>query len=258
MPVDARRAWPAVVVLVALVAAVVASPIIRGPEFHVYADERGWLGVPYAGDVLSNLPFILVGALGLVRRGPHLVFLGFVLIGLGSGAYHYAPSDATLAFDWLPIVLTLGWLSAALIADRLAPDRFAPIAILATAVAIASVAAWWGGGGTSSAPGDMRWYITTQATGVVLIGLTALAPPLAGALAALSRNWVLAGVAAFLVARGLSRYDRDLLDAISVSGHTLKHLVLGVACYCIYRAMPATPAPTDARPARPPRRPPSS
>ena len=33
-------------------------------DYHHFADQRSWLGVPHAADVLSNLPFALMGVWG--------------------------------------------------------------------------------------------------------------------------------------------------------------------------------------------------
>ena len=41
-------------------------------DYHHFADQRAWLGLPHAMDVLSNLPFALMGAWGglqLLRVG---------------------------------------------------------------------------------------------------------------------------------------------------------------------------------------------
>ena len=41
-------------------------PSFAQPQsYHDYADQRAWLGLSHAADVLSNLPFLVVGALGL-------------------------------------------------------------------------------------------------------------------------------------------------------------------------------------------------
>ena len=35
-------------------------------SYHQFADQRGWLGVPTFGDVVSNVPFAIVGVWGLM------------------------------------------------------------------------------------------------------------------------------------------------------------------------------------------------
>lgn len=235
------RSWQGVavagLVVAAAIAAVAAPPITRGPTFHVYADQRAWLGLPNAGDVLSNAPFIATGLWGLLtaRRSPLAIalFLAVVGVGLGSGAYHLHPSDATLVVDWAPIVLTLAFLAALVVGDRLDPRAGRAAAIAFPLVALASVAVWYAGGGTGATAGDMRWYVITQATLVAIVTLGALVPPAPGAPATLGRGWLLLGVAGFLAARGLHAADRALLDAVGVSGHSAKHVLLGLAAACL-------------------------
>ena len=41
--------------------------VAQDPSYHRFADQRQWLGVPNAADVLSNLAFALVGLVGVVR-----------------------------------------------------------------------------------------------------------------------------------------------------------------------------------------------
>ncbi|MBZ0238410.1 MAG: hypothetical protein K8M05_39220, partial [Deltaproteobacteria bacterium] len=165
-----RRPWQlyALVALVAAagIAAVLAPAITRDASFHAYADRRGWLGIPNAGDVLSNLPFVLVGITGVVgvvgfrgvpvsRRSPLAValFVSLVGVGFGSGAYHAAPGDPTLALDWAPIVLTLAFLAALVVGDRI--DRTAGLAaaVVLPVIALVSVAVWYAGGGTGTGTG---------------------------------------------------------------------------------------------------------
>ena len=47
-----------------------ARPDCAMGPYHAFADQRGWLGIPHAADVLSNLFFALIGAwaLGKARR----------------------------------------------------------------------------------------------------------------------------------------------------------------------------------------------
>lgn len=211
------------------------TTITRGPEFHAYADQRTWLRVPHAGDVLSNLAFVAVAVWfardrrRAVARGAWWVCAGVAAIGVGSAVYHLAPSDERLVFDWAPIVVTLALLSATVIYERDA--RAGRIAlVVAPCVALASVAWWYAGGGTRG--GDMAPYVATQVAGIVLPTVVALVTP-----GAVGARWLLAGVAGFAVARVCGAYDRELLDAIAISGHSCKHVAAAAAAACALRAL---------------------
>src|SRR5262249_44536701 len=64
---------------------------------------------PNFWNVASNLPFVVIGAVGLwqFHRDPVTVVLfgGILLTGIGSSYYHWAPSDRTLFLDRLPMTL---------------------------------------------------------------------------------------------------------------------------------------------------------
>lgn len=215
----------------AIIVVALTTEIERGPGFHEYADTRTWLGIPHAGDVLSNLAFLIVAVYGArhayVPMG-RLVCAGVAAIGLGSAIYHVAPSDLTLAFDWAPIALTLGMLSAAVIEDRGGPGRVA--FALAPVLAIGAVAWWLATGGTHG--GNMAPYVAVQAACIAL-------PPLVAVLApgSVRTGWLFAGVAGFALARVLASYDRALLDAIGISGHSLKHIAAAQAAACALRGL---------------------
>src|SRR5262245_53352556 len=109
----------------AVLGAALARPIPQDPAYHRLADARRMWGIPNALNVVSNVPFLLVGALGLwsVRlpqprgggacliepgeRWPYVAFFaGFGLTGLGSAYYHLAPGNETLFWDRLPLAMT--------------------------------------------------------------------------------------------------------------------------------------------------------
>lgn len=219
-------------IIAAAVCVVVLGPIERGGGFHHYADQRTWLGIPHAGDVLSNLGFV-VGALIYVRRVPALS-LAVAWIGVGSAIYHWAPTDTTLALDWAPIGVTLMLVLAAVIHDRIGPrpgqvvQSFGPIA------AVFAVVYWLMTGGTDDGDGNrgnMAPYVAVQLLGVALPPLLALVAP-----GRIATRYLLAAVGCFVAARALGAYDADLLDALGISGHSLKHLAAAAAAACVLRA----------------------
>src|SRR5882724_11520320 len=87
---------------VAVVVAACLTPRVAQPlEYHRFADTRGWLGIANFGDVVSNVPFAVVGIWGIFlllsgaekirfvderERVPWVVLsLGLVLTAVGSG-----------------------------------------------------------------------------------------------------------------------------------------------------------------------------
>jgi hypothetical protein len=216
-------------------------PIVRTPTFHHYADARTWLGIPHAGDVLSNAAFIVVAVLAALRLRAGrsadgfawLACAGVAGIGIGSGSYHVAPSDALLALDWAPIVLALAWITAAVVADRHGRRAGVIALVVGTSAALVAVAIWYLGGGTTGG-GDMTAYVTVQLLGVAL--------PLAVALSAPGRipaRHLAVALAGFLLARLFATRDASLLDAIGVSGHSLKHVAAALAAAIGLRAVSA-------------------
>lgn len=223
-----RRAAATVVVVVAVIAAAIvaaAFPITRAPELHHYADQRSSLGIPHAGDVLSNLPFVIAGAWFAVRAQTayaRLACLGVAAIGIGSGAYHVAPSDVTLAFDWGPIAVALMLVLAAVVDDRLGARAGRIAGVAGPLVAIGAVAIWIAGGGTEG--GSVTPYGTVQALGIALPALLALIAP-----GSIPRRPLLLAVLWFATARLCAANDHQLLDAIGISGHSMKHVAAAVA-----------------------------
>jgi hypothetical protein len=229
----------ALAVVGGVIAVFVLGPITRGPGFHVYADQRAWIGIPHAGDVLSNLGFLLVAAWLRPAAltgvpGATAVCSGIAVIGLGSGAYHVAPSDALLVLDWLPIAITVMLVVAVTVRDRLGDSAGLLAFALGPLAAVGAVGYWYLTGGTGSG-GDMAPYVVIQALGVGL-------PPVIAAVAPgrVGTGWLVAAVGAFAFARVLAARDAALLDAIGISGHSLKHLAAAAAAGLALRGMLTT------------------
>src|SRR5262245_5692177 len=94
---------------VSLAGLLLIPPIPQPQHYHQFADQRAFFGIPNFLNVVSNLPFILVGALGLARvRGDlsaQVFFLGVFLTGFGSSYYHWNPNDFGLFWDRLPMAI---------------------------------------------------------------------------------------------------------------------------------------------------------
>ena len=136
-------------------------PPMRQPEsYHNFIDGRTMWGIPNCLNVLSNAPFAVVGVMGLCfickTRAPNstggflaqgerlpfaVFFLGAFLTCFGSGYYHWAPDDATLAWDRLPMTLAFMGLLAAVVGERI--DARAGLWLLWPLVIAGAATVWW-------------------------------------------------------------------------------------------------------------------
>jgi hypothetical protein len=127
------------------------------------------------------------------------------------------------------------FITAAVIDDRLGARAGRIALAVGATLAIGSVVIWIAGGGTGSAEagaGTVTPYGAVQALGIALPALIALIAP-----GSIPRVPLLAAVLLFALARLCAANDQQLLDAIGVSGHSLKHLVAAGAAACALGAI---------------------
>lgn len=256
LDLDSKKpAWLVLPVLVALIALWAHGPIAQWSDYHAFADTRSWLGIPNAANVLSNLPFAFVAWVGLHRlprsdlapqaRLPWLAFcVSLICTAAGSALYHWAPNNAALVADRVPIAWACAALLCAFLAERADP-RWAGPAPLAAALLLAtgSVAWWWFT--EQSGQGDLRPYLAVQFLPMLLVPL-ALAWQLrarhAGAVPA-GAWWAVLGW--YAAAKLMELADAWVLSTIQVaSGHMLKHLLAAVGAAWIVGAA-TRPAPSS-------------
>jgi hypothetical protein len=227
------RAWALAGIAAAVLAAFAfAAPIPQDPEYHRFADDREALGVPSFWNVVSNLPFALVGAWGLAvvaarprafgdaaqRAAYAIFFAGVVGTAAGSAWYHLEPTTERLFWDRLPMAVGFAGLTGALLGERLPKPFGALLTAVATAAAVGSVVAWRAS--ERAGAGDLRAYAAVQYAPLVVLPLALAWWPGRG-----GRRWVFAAIVAYGVAKALEALDHEVyaLGRV-VSGHTLKHL----------------------------------
>lgn len=240
-----QAAWLLAMAALLALALGLHGPIAQWEGYHAFADARSWLGLPNAENVLSNLPFALIGLWGLRvhLRSTHAhchVWRGFavamICTAFGSALYHWAPGNGALVFDRLPIAWACALLSCALLAQRV-DGRWAGILALASAALLASASvAWWWLGERDGA-GDLRAYLFVQFLPMLLapVALCLKRPaPAAGALR--DRDWW-AVLGLYAAAKLMELADQPVRDVLGfTSGHTLKHLLAALAALWLLRA----------------------
>ncbi len=233
-------------VLLALLAALGLPPVALPADYHAFADQRGWHGLPHAMDVLTNLPFALMGvfvlyavgrARGLVSRVQSILA---VITGVGmlatmvcSSIYHLHPHAAGLALDRMGMALAfagvLGLAAASRVSDR------AGWMLAWTVGLLAPLAAAW-----DWQTANMTPWVVLQGGGLVLLLAFAVRSPRQGGVR--FALWSVLGW--YALAKVLEMADAQVLAFTQgiISGHSAKHIVAALAVVPIalafYRMVP--------------------
>jgi Ceramidase len=211
-----------------LAALLLLPPILQDQSYHRFADERTLFGVPNFWNVVSNLPFIAVGAAGLRQfyRDPATLalFLGMFLTGFGSSYYHWNPNNDTLFWDRLPMTLCFMAILAIVVEERVNARFGAALLWPLLATGLFSLMLWrW--------TGDLRLYGWVQFFPVVVVPLLLrlFSPRYTGTF-----YWIIAALL-YAVAKLFELADHVVYSNFVLSGHTLKHLFTAFACFAVLR-----------------------
>ena len=236
-----------------LLAVAVLGPAIAQPAHqHAFADQRAWLGIPFAMDVLSNLSFAawglagLVCWLGLVRQTKErhakarhikqntehalagLFFAGLVATAAASSYYHWQPDNIGLGVDRLGMVIAFAGLLGLAVATRV--SHSAGTATAAAMLLLGPLSAWFW-----FVFGNVMPWLVVQFGGMALVLWMAFSKPLHGVLQV---RWG-AVVAVYAIAKLLELADHQIYELTSqvVSGHSLKHLAASFAAWPVLTAV---------------------
>lgn len=221
------------------------EPIAQNPAYHQFADQRSMMGVPNFWNAISNLPFLLVGIMGLYRLFQNnrinivpdiktayiLLFGGVLLVTFGSAYYHLWPSNHTLVWDRLPMSLAFAALFAVVVGEfasaRLSKHILWPMVF----IGMFSVIYWHFS--ETRGTGDLRLYILVQFLPMLLIPVLLWMSDPRFTLS--SGYWLMLG--AYALAKGCEHFDLTIFNAFGViSGHSLKHIMAALAVYLLLRS----------------------
>lgn len=246
-----NRPWPAyvrygtwiLVTAVALVLLYTQGAIPQDQGYYNFADRRTWLGIPNAADVLSNIPFLVVGIWGLAviysgqaerrarmfidraERLPYLAFfLGVGLVGFGSGWFHLNPNNSTLVWDRIPITVAFVSFFTAIIMERvsLKAGRFLLWPLLILGILTVLYWVWTENRGN----GDLRPYAFIQYYPILAVPLLIALFPARYT----GTPYLLAVVGLYGTAKIFELNDWAVFSALGwISGHTIKHYLAAAA-----------------------------
>ena len=233
-----RRGWRHALLVAIVVGSFVAMMMMEkfGQDvgYHDFADRRAVLGIPNFSDVMSNLPFLLVGIFGVVacvrKEGEPMrvawvvFFTGVGLVALGSAYYHWEPWNGTLVWDRLPMTIGFMGLFVALLGESVSVRLGKVLLLPALLVGFASVIYW-------HRTDDLRFYSWVQ-----LIPLLAVPTFLVLFRSGYSHQWLLlVALGCYVSAKVAEAHDVEVFRFTGgrFCGHSLKHLLAACGCCAI-------------------------
>jgi len=233
----------ALISLAAIITIFFIEPIKQDLAYHQFIDNRTLLGIPNFWDVVSNLPFFIVGMLALyqfnslniiaeLRKAYWLFFFGVAMVAFGSGYYHYSPSNETLLWDRLPMTIAFMSLFALIISEFIDIKIGAILLIPLLILGVLSVLYWqWT---ESNGVGDLRFYALVQFLPIVMIPIIIVLFP--SKYDKVTGYWLL--FLGYVTAKLFEYFDEDIFALTSgiMSGHALKHVAAAIGVAFLYLA----------------------
>ncbi|WP_276485570.1 ceramidase domain-containing protein [Paraflavitalea pollutisoli] len=231
-----------VITIVLIVLTALQKPFSQPASYHQFADQVSFWGISNAWNVLTNLPFIIVGGYGLycltitstsaaIKRMYTILFLGIILTGIGSAFYHLVPDNFRLLFDRLPMTIIFMSFLAITVYEWISPQWGNRLFYLLLLVGFVSLGWWYYT--EQQGRGDLRFYLFVQfypMLAIPLIYWLYRSPEKNRKIRILI--WVFLW---YIVAKVAEVYDEQLFAAIGFSGHSIKHLAAAVATWYMVR-----------------------
>lgn len=230
-----REGLLAAISLALLGLAFAVDPIPQDLIYHRFADTRAAFGIPNFLNVASNAAFLVVGIAGIAlcarmgvegaKRSWTILFLGGAIVSVGSAYYHWAPTNASLVWDRLPMTVGFMGLFVALLAEHIS-TKLERLLLAPALLTGAFSVAWW------HYTDDLRLYAYVQFMPLVVVGLLVAMFP--GRYT--HRRYLVYGLACYLLAKVAEALDGPIheLTQHAVSGHTVKHLLAALALFYVY------------------------
>jgi hypothetical protein len=243
MTIEIKNRLLMAIIFFAILGMFFVAPIPQDPHYHMFSDQRTICGINHFWNVISNLPFLIVGIYGLWRlpqiqipniKLAYVIFcVGVILVCFGSGYYHYNPNSHTLVWDRLPMTIAFMALFSLLLHERVLknPKTFSLIPLLL--IGAASVFYWdWT---ESQGQGDLRFYALVQFLPILLIPLILWLYPKFY----FDSRLLLWAFVFYFLAKLLEHFDQNIFSFLGeMSGHSLKHVSAAIAVLFIIRSIP--------------------
>ncbi len=231
------------IILIIVAVMIWVKPIPQDLNYHLFADGISKWGIANFWNVLSNLPFVVVGLMGLWSLRQRklntagefslfywVFFIGIIFVGLGSSWYHLNPNNDTLVWDRLPMTVAFMAFFSVILAehvDAILGKRLLWPLIIA---GLLSIVYWQYS--ESIGTGDLRVYALVQFLPLIIIPIIFLVYP--KPYSHIHLIWGFVGM--YVLAKILEHFDGQIFQTLAViSGHSLKHVAAALGVYFYWR-----------------------
>jgi hypothetical protein len=230
------------IALSAVIGMLLHDPIAQDLNYHRFSDSREIFSIPNFWNVVSNVPFLIVGISGLykiivsgtlniigdIKISYILLFLGISLIALGSGYYHLWPDNQTLAWDRLPMTIVFMALFSIVISEFISTPAGKALLLPFISAGISSVIYWHFS--ELEGAGDLRFYAFVQFFPMVAIPIILIC--FSSRYSGVNAYWLLLTV--YIAAMLFEQFDNEVYNGLGIiSGHSIKHVVSASGLYIL-------------------------
>lgn len=226
-------------------------PAIKQPPAYLdFADQRTFnilgLTINNTLDLLTNLPYIFAGLIGLffyhfILKNVSLAnlsaikkltllttFWGFIFTGLGSGYFHLNISNETLFWDRMGMVIVFAGFVGLVICEKVG-DSAGLFALIFTLIFAGVTNYYW------LVSGNIMPWSVAQGGGMVLLLILTF---LQNRPTSLKVNFLVI-IILYTIAKLLELLDKEVytLTTTLISGHSLKHIVSSLAVFPVLLAL---------------------
>ncbi len=223
----------------------VVEPISQDKSYHNFADTRTLFHTTNFWNVISNLPFFLVGSYALykmfvvkslviindIKRSYIFLFVGVFLVAFGSGYYHLNPLNETLVWDRLPMTIAFMALFSIVLSEFISIKTGKQFLFPLLFLGLSSVFYWFFG--EINGHGDLRFYALVQFLPILIIPMILIFFP--SVFSQIKGYWIL--LICYIIAKLLEHFDVEIFTFLKViSGHSLKHIVAAIGMFVLIRS----------------------
>ena len=216
-------------------------------HYHNFGDQRTLCHIPHFWNIMSNIPFAWVGALGIYAAHRNitdktekffalLCFWATTSLVITSSYYHFEPNNFGVFIDRISIVFAIIGLIGLVTIRHISPLSGIITSIIAAIFGLGGLYYWYITAGTPSE--DLRFYALVQILPMLLFPVILwISSKDKG------KKYIIACLAWYGIAKLCETYDIEIYALLfhTISGHSLKHIAAAIGGYMIVKYVNTKP-----------------